>query len=452
MKISFIDDEPQIYPLQYGGKARTILGLARSALSFEAVDEVRVMSRSISDSRDQFSDFEGVIFEKLDDHNMIGRIAEEANSADVLSVHTCSFTFPRIPAERRRAAIAYHLHDVMLTTADKGSHLDKALAGDWDVVVSPSNFASKTYENFAAQTGGSADIRTIPRGIDFNMFHEVSKEESVRQLRKLGVDIDDKTWPIIFFPGRANVGKGDDHINQICEFLAVQYPDFRVVTASDPDSAKSHPNVLHAGWQESPNLKYFYSIADITLVPSRLPESFSQVCLESVACGTPVLAFPFGNLRDLSESLPAVLTCDPTIDSMIDGVSRLLVDPDVSDRLSASQDVLRANYSIEEIGKVYIQLYMDIVRNQREKLRIPELYFISPFVIERDGKVYISNNDNLPLKAHTLSGDETMVLSYCRNAVSIDDLQLLTKLNRETLRATLCGLEEKKIIIGGSHG
>ena len=29
MKICFFDDEPEIYPLQYGGKARTITNLAK---------------------------------------------------------------------------------------------------------------------------------------------------------------------------------------------------------------------------------------------------------------------------------------------------------------------------------------------------------------------------------------------------------------------------------------
>ena len=29
MKISFFDDEPEVYPLQYGGKARTITNLAK---------------------------------------------------------------------------------------------------------------------------------------------------------------------------------------------------------------------------------------------------------------------------------------------------------------------------------------------------------------------------------------------------------------------------------------
>lgn len=47
MKISFFDDEPEIYPLQYGGKARTIINLANEFAKHPDVDEVKILSRSI---------------------------------------------------------------------------------------------------------------------------------------------------------------------------------------------------------------------------------------------------------------------------------------------------------------------------------------------------------------------------------------------------------------------
>ena len=47
MKISFFDDEPEIFPLQYGGKARTITNLAKEFEKLPEVDEVTILSKSI---------------------------------------------------------------------------------------------------------------------------------------------------------------------------------------------------------------------------------------------------------------------------------------------------------------------------------------------------------------------------------------------------------------------
>ena len=38
MKICFFDDEPEIYPLQYGGKARTIINLATEFIKQPMID------------------------------------------------------------------------------------------------------------------------------------------------------------------------------------------------------------------------------------------------------------------------------------------------------------------------------------------------------------------------------------------------------------------------------
>ena len=47
MKISFLDDEPEIFPLQYGGKARTITNLAKEFIKLPEVEEVKILSKSI---------------------------------------------------------------------------------------------------------------------------------------------------------------------------------------------------------------------------------------------------------------------------------------------------------------------------------------------------------------------------------------------------------------------
>ena len=54
MKISFLDDEPEIFPNQYGGKARTIINLAKEFKKMPEVEEVTILSRSITHKEKEF--------------------------------------------------------------------------------------------------------------------------------------------------------------------------------------------------------------------------------------------------------------------------------------------------------------------------------------------------------------------------------------------------------------
>ena len=49
---------------------------------------------------------------------------------------------------------------------------------------------------------------------------------------------------------------------------------------------------------EQKKLPYFYSAADVCVVPSYY-ESFGLVALESIACGTPVVATDVGDLKNI---------------------------------------------------------------------------------------------------------------------------------------------------------
>lgn len=54
MNISFFDDEPEIYPLQYGGKARTITNLAHEFIKQQNVEKVTIYSRTIRSPQKEF--------------------------------------------------------------------------------------------------------------------------------------------------------------------------------------------------------------------------------------------------------------------------------------------------------------------------------------------------------------------------------------------------------------
>ncbi len=453
MRISFVDDEPEIFPMQYGGKARTILTLARSAVELEGIEDVRVLSRSIDDPRDSF-DVDGIGFERLDGYNMVGQIAKEVDEADIVSVHTCSFTLPRFP--KRRAALIYNLHDVMLTTADKGSHLDKALAGDWDAIVSPSEFATQVLHNFSAVTSSESTIRTIPRGVDLEVFHAIPRHQAIAKLREWGVDISDETKPVVFVPSRFNAGKGEDYLNTICRSLSARYSNFTVLTTSEAEDKQNiHPNIQCVGWLETEKLQYFYSASDVTLSLSKLPESFSQICIESVACDTAVLSFRFGNLAKLVDTMPAIKGCDPNIESILLQLDKVLENRTaISADITKSREIVEANFSSNVVASQYLSLYAALVKRRREKLHVPRhnVYFVSPFVSIHGSRAYVCNDASSHIEEYLISEDEAAVLADCTNATTREQLVLTTGLRSETITTIISKLVMNRLIIGGKYG
>lgn len=170
MKICFFDDEPEIYPLQYGGKARTIINLATEFIKQPMIEEVTILSRSIYSKEKEFIK-DGVKYISLDDNNTMSMIKKYIDAYDIMNIHCCSFTFPNINGKAKKF---YFLHDVLIATADKGSHLDKALGGNFDLVIAPSEFAKSVYDYNSSLLQIDRKCKVISRHINENLFEVIN--------------------------------------------------------------------------------------------------------------------------------------------------------------------------------------------------------------------------------------------------------------------------------------
>lgn len=66
-------------------------------------------------------------------------------------------------------------------------------------------------------------------------------------------------------------------------------------------------------------LSLFYSASDYFIMPS-YQEAFAQTPLESLACGTPVIAFPCSGIADVICPLNGIICSDFTTESLIDAI------------------------------------------------------------------------------------------------------------------------------------
>jgi D-inositol-3-phosphate glycosyltransferase len=176
-------------------------------------------------------------------------------------------------------------------------------------------------------------ISVIPCGVNLELFQPIDKGRARQQL---GLT-DGK---IILFVGRIEPLKGLDQLIRAMPHL----PNIRglklVIIGGDEYSqheierlqglsSELHlkESVTFRGLIKHEQLPYFYSAADACVVPSYY-ESFGLVALESLACGTPVVATDVGDLKNIiRQGETGYVLTDNTPQCLADKIALLLSKP-----------------------------------------------------------------------------------------------------------------------------
>jgi len=117
----------------------------------------------------------------------------------------------------------------------------------------------------------------------------------------------------------------------------------------------SDKQIIYIGEVDSAQKKLWYQHARATLFPIQWGEPFGLVLIESMACGTPVLAFSKGSVTEIVMHGKTGFVVD-SIDHMAEAVKALhLIDPD-----DCRQHV-KNNFSIARMAGKYSELYQWIV-------------------------------------------------------------------------------------------
>lgn len=130
---------------------------------------------------------------------------------------------------------------------------------------------------------GFSQVRPWSRGVDLDLFRPEPRE----------------AWnlprPVFIYVGRVAVEKN------IGVFLDLDLPGSKIVVGGGPQLAslrRDYPSVTFTGPRHGEALARACAGADVFVFPSRT-DTFGLVILESLACGTPVAAFPVTGPKDV---------------------------------------------------------------------------------------------------------------------------------------------------------
>jgi D-inositol-3-phosphate glycosyltransferase len=211
-------------------------------------------------------------------------------------------------------------------------------------------------------------VGVVPCGVNMELFKPIDKALAKRTL---GLKAD----KILLFVGRIDPLKGIDKLIKTIPLLKNQGNLKLVVVGGDENSRVEldelkqlaiQLNIQEAidfrGLVKQEQLPYFYSAADVCIVPSYY-ESFGLVPLEALACGTPVVATDVGDLKHIiKQGETGCIVADNSPERLATGINSILNRPsaDIESSLSIRASVSKWTWeNIAEKVNGEIQTVLD---------------------------------------------------------------------------------------------
>jgi len=203
-------------------------------------------------------------------------------------------------------------------------------------------------------------IDHIPYGLDTAVFSP--KPRSLAR-EVFGLDPD---RPVILFAAEslANHRKGFDLFQAALQDIHWTVPPTLLAVGESSDIECGSIDVVTTGSiVDERLLSLVYSAADVFVMPTRA-EAFGQVVLESMSCGTPVIAFDVGGIPDLVRpDSTGLLAAREDVRELRAAIERLIGDAELRSKMSYnSRQLVERQFTLEHQASSYVKLYDELVK------------------------------------------------------------------------------------------
>jgi glycosyltransferase involved in cell wall biosynthesis len=105
--------------------------------------------------------------------------------------------------------------------------------------------------------------------------------------------------PLVLFVGKLSPGKGSSDLVEAARSVVGRFPDARFAFAGEGEIGETAPHLLPLGALPNPDVLGLYTLADVVVVPSIVPDALSRVIVEAMAAGRAVVATRVGGTPEL---------------------------------------------------------------------------------------------------------------------------------------------------------
>jgi glycosyltransferase involved in cell wall biosynthesis len=233
--------------------------------------------------------------------------------------------------------------------------------------VSLDHFRSSRLRRALAE--GQPPVVALPNGVDTEHFCPSGTTGQVRA--RYGIPAEARLALFVAALDRAHHFKGFDRLLKAFQRLPA---DIWLLVAGDGDLRQAYETqarelgiasrIVFAGAVDHGDAPSFFREADATVLPSSPPESFGLVLIESLACGTPVIASDIPGVRTVvSHGMDGLLSEHGSVTSLTSALETLLTAPAARRRemgLSGRAKVVE-RYHWERIGERLEAIYRQVL-------------------------------------------------------------------------------------------
>lgn len=201
---------------------------------------------------------------------------------------------------------------------------------------------------------------TIPNLLNTQKYAPFSKAEA-RKL--LNLPIDKKIIAFGAMNATGDPNKGFTHLYSAMQAINIGDTELVVFGSNEPIDAPDFKQPVHylGHLHDDISLRLLYGAADVMIVPS-LQENLSNAIMESLACGTPVVAFDIGGNSDMIDhKINGYLAVPFNPIDLANGIEWVLNTPSYQELCDNARDKVLTNFDSKVVAQQYIALYKEIL-------------------------------------------------------------------------------------------
>lgn len=209
-------------------------------------------------------------------------------------------------------------------------------------------------------------IEVIPNGIDTDRYKPFDKRAA---REAYGLPHDKLLVLFSAFSATSDKRKGNHFLVPALKKMAQagwgEKTELVVIGASAPENPPDLGMKVHymGHLHDEISQVLLYSAADVTVAPS-MQENLSNTVMESLSCGTPVVAFNIGGMPDMIDhQYSGYLACPFESDDLAAGLMWVLEDKARHDMLfQHARKTVVERYALKTVANRYLALYQDILK------------------------------------------------------------------------------------------